>query len=77
MSKEEYDKSEEATPFKLREARKKGQVAKSIEMNHWLVLCALLIGLAGFWHTISSDFTQLLTVLWLTGNNVLFEPDMS
>jgi flagellar biosynthetic protein FlhB len=42
-------KTEEPTQKKLDEARKKGQVAKSQEVNHWfmIVAFALLIGLFG------------------------------
>lgn len=42
---QEQDRTEQATPYKLEEARKRGQVAKSIEVNAWLVLaaCALVV----------------------------------
>ncbi|AJQ92726.1 flagellar biosynthesis protein FlhB [Gynuella sunshinyii] len=40
MAEQEFDKSEQPTPFKLQEARKKGQVAKSLELNSWLLLLA-------------------------------------
>ena len=40
MAEQEFDKSEQPTPFKLQEARKKGQVAKSMEVNSWLLLFA-------------------------------------
>lgn len=35
---QEQDRSEPATPFKLREARQRGQVAKSMELAAWLTL---------------------------------------
>ncbi|MDH5228507.1 MAG: EscU/YscU/HrcU family type III secretion system export apparatus switch protein [Gammaproteobacteria bacterium] len=35
---QEQDKSENATPFKLKEARKRGQVSKSLEVNSFLIL---------------------------------------
>jgi len=35
---QDQDKSEQATPFKLREARKRGQVSKSLDMNSFLML---------------------------------------
>jgi flagellar biosynthesis protein FlhB len=42
---QEHDRSEPATPFKLREARQRGQVAKSLELTSWLTLCvAVAIG---------------------------------
>jgi flagellar biosynthesis protein FlhB len=39
---QDQDKTEEATPFKLQEARKRGQVAKSQEVNSFIVLTAAL-----------------------------------
>lgn len=42
MAEEEQDKTEEATPYKLREAKKKGQVAKSLEFNSMMVTLTLL-----------------------------------
>jgi flagellar biosynthetic protein FlhB len=42
MSDEGQDKSQAATPHKLREAQKRGQVAKSVEANYAAVLAALV-----------------------------------
>lgn len=42
MSDDGQDKSQDATPHKLREAQKRGQVAKSIETNYAAVLAALV-----------------------------------
>lgn len=39
---QEQDKSEKATPFKLKDARKKGQVAKSMELNSLLMFSVVL-----------------------------------
>ena len=39
---QEQNRTEKATPFKLREARKRGQVAKSLEINSFAMLCAAL-----------------------------------
>lgn len=39
---QEQDRTEKATPFKLREARKRGQVAKSLEINSLLLLTVAL-----------------------------------
>ena len=41
MADESDDKSQAATPHKLREARKRGQVAKSIEVNYAAILATL------------------------------------
>lgn len=39
---DEQDRSEPATPFKLQEARRRGQVAKSMEINSLLILSGAL-----------------------------------
>jgi flagellar biosynthesis protein FlhB len=43
MAEEDQDKSLPATPFKLQEARKRGQVAKSLELNSWLILSSAFL----------------------------------
>jgi flagellar biosynthetic protein FlhB len=42
MAEQEQNRPEPATPFKLAEARKQGQVAKSIDFNAFVTVCALL-----------------------------------
>jgi hypothetical protein len=39
---QEQNRTEQATPFKLREARRRGQVAKSLEINSFAMLCVAL-----------------------------------
>lgn len=39
---QEHDKSEKATPFKLKEARKRGQVTKSMEINSVFIIGVML-----------------------------------
>ena len=41
----DHDKTEKATPKRKNEARKKGQVAKSTDLNGSVVLAAGLVGL--------------------------------
>jgi len=48
MTEKEQNRTEQATPFKLEEARKQGQVAKSLDANT-LVMIWGLIGLAMIW----------------------------
>lgn len=43
MAEQDSDRSEEATPYKLEEARKKGSVAKSMDFNILFVLAALVV----------------------------------
>lgn len=44
MAEQDQNRSEEATPFKREEARKKGSVAKSLDINSFGVLTMALIG---------------------------------
>ncbi len=66
------DKSEEATPYKLEEARKKGQVGRSQEFvsiaSLIAMLAALLIVLPGLAQTLAND-----TRLWLQNTNQLVQ----
>jgi flagellar biosynthesis protein FlhB len=61
----EQDKSEEASPYKLEQARKKGQVAKSMEINSLVTLTIftlLMLGLFGWIsQSISEHFKRLLS----------------
>jgi flagellar biosynthetic protein FlhB len=44
----EQDRTEQATPFKLREARNRGQVAKSMELTAWFILLTAVAFVAIF-----------------------------
>lgn len=48
MAEKEQNRTEQATPFKLEEARKQGQVAKSLDLNSMVMIWGLL-GLAMIW----------------------------
>lgn len=43
---EEQDKSEQASPFKLREARKRGMVPRSLDLNSFVLLLTFAIALS-------------------------------
>lgn len=63
MAEQELDRNEQATPFKLEQARKKGSVAKSPDAIYVAVLAGFLLFLYSFgWQAIN----RLLTVLQLT-----------
>jgi flagellar biosynthetic protein FlhB len=47
MAEQEQNRSEPATPFKLADAKKQGQVAKSLDFNSFAIICALLLALIG------------------------------
>ena len=42
MAEQDQDKSEQATPFKLEEARRRGQVFKSLDLNSFFMISAAL-----------------------------------
>ena len=58
------EKTEEATPKKLEEARKKGQVARSTEINSVVALLAVFIGLKVFGPYINQE-AKLFMRTWL------------
>lgn len=63
------EKTEEATPHRKQEARKKGQVAKSTDLNAALVLLVsmmLLFGLRNYFLSSTSGFANLLLGYWLS-----------
>lgn len=43
MAEQEQDKTEQPTPFKLEEAKRRGQVAKSMDFNSFFMIAGLLI----------------------------------
>jgi flagellar biosynthesis protein FlhB len=45
MAEQEQNRSEPATPFKLADAKKQGQVARSLDFNSFAVVCALLLSI--------------------------------
>lgn len=46
MQEQEQNRTEQATPFKLEEAKKRGQVAKSMDFNTLVIVTAFLIALS-------------------------------
>lgn len=56
---EDQNKTEKPTPFKLKEAKNKGQVSKSQELNAMVTLLAFLLLAYVFWQQTMADF-QLL-----------------
>jgi flagellar biosynthetic protein FlhB len=41
MAEQEQNRTEQATPFKLEEAKRRGQVAKSLDLNTALIVCGM------------------------------------
>lgn len=48
MAEQEHDRSEPATPFKLEEAKKKGTVAKSLDVTSFVVVSVISIAVMAF-----------------------------
>lgn len=57
---DDTQKTEDATPKKIEEARKKGQVALSREVNNWVMLLAGTIVVAAFAGPVFSNLTFLM-----------------
>ncbi|MBP7721209.1 MAG: flagellar biosynthesis protein FlhB [Alphaproteobacteria bacterium] len=57
---DDTQKTEEPTPKKLEEARKKGQVALSREVNNWVMLLAATILIVSFTGPVFKDITLLM-----------------
>lgn len=58
-SEQEQDRTEPATPYKLREARKRGQVPKSLEINSLLILSAALLVVSFLGEKFAVGFLEL------------------
>jgi flagellar biosynthetic protein FlhB len=61
---QEQNRSEPATPFKLQEARKKGQIARSMDFGSfvmvWAFLLAALVAGAGIWHGLAETSAGII-----------------
>lgn len=68
MSNDQQDKSEQATPFKLDEARRKGQVARSPELLSFMMVLTFLV-------VFSASVYQLASVLRLHAHWWLSQAD--
>jgi flagellar biosynthetic protein FlhB len=73
MAEEEKDKSEPATPFKLEEARRHGQVARSVDFVSVSVLAALVAAVYAWSLTLVEDGARLGAGLLGRSHQVVFE----
>ncbi|VUD61795.1 Flagellar biosynthetic protein FlhB [Thalassocella blandensis] len=64
---EDLDKSEDATPYKLQEARKKGQVGKSTELPSFFSLLAMISVIVGSISYMASKIS--ISVSWWLSNS--------
>jgi len=67
---DQSQKTEEPTPRKLEEARKKGQVANSQEVKHWFVLLGVLIVVLAFAPMAASDMSRGLAAFLTTVHTI-------
>ena len=56
---EQHEKTEEPTPKKLEDARQKGQVPVSKEVNHWFMLLAAMIGVTMIAPSMATDLGKI------------------
>jgi flagellar biosynthesis protein FlhB len=75
MAEQEQNRSEQATPFKLEEARKQGQVAKSLDFNTLIMIWGLL-GLAMIWGASAwTELGEIATSLFARAADLPITPD--
>lgn len=73
MAEQEQHRPEPATPYKLAEARKQGQVAKSLDFNTFVTVCALLAVLVVRGSAVCSHLADLSVALFQTSGSVRLE----
>lgn len=69
---EQHEKTEEPTPKKLEEARKKGQVPVSREVNHWFMLLAATIGVTVLAPGLASDLGKVFRFFLESAHDIPF-----
>lgn len=70
MTQQDFDKTEQATPHKLREGRKKGQVAKSVDLAHIIVLVSFFLAMLALWPTMSRSGRALVEAIVRGGMDI-------
>lgn len=73
MAEQEKDKTEQATPFKLQEAKRRGQVAKSLDFNSFFVIAALLGILYGWGEGLIRNALRLAQQTFVLAPSVVFD----
>ncbi|HDP69290.1 MAG TPA: flagellar biosynthesis protein FlhB [Actinobacteria bacterium] len=68
-------KTEKATPKKRQEARKKGQVAKSPELNSGVIILAVFLGLKAFGPSMLSNIKYLFEKSFTSLNTTILTPE--
>ncbi len=73
MAEQEQNRSEPATPFKLAEAKKNGQVAKSLDFNSFVVVGAALMVLLTSGEELAARVCRLCAQLFQSAGRVRME----
>jgi flagellar biosynthetic protein FlhB len=74
MAEEDQDRTEPATPFKREEARRRGQVAKSLDTNSLFLLAAALISLTIWGKRFISDGADSFRRMLSSSRDLSLEP---
>jgi len=69
------EKTEKATPYKLKKAKEQGQVSKSSELNTCVFLLVLLIVIAALWPSTLVQIKQLIIHLFNMNNRFAYSID--
>jgi flagellar biosynthesis protein FlhB len=75
VAEQEQDKSEDATPFKLDEAKKRGQVAKSLEVNSWFVISSFLTVLYIYGNNMILELAHVSRTTFSHAGQINYSPD--
>ncbi len=73
---DQQEKSEQATPYKLEQARKKGNVPKSMDLLSFVVISAFLAGFIALSGDIASEIFRL-TQWWLGHTDILVQNNLA
>lgn len=74
MAEQDQDRTEEATPFKLKEAKNRGQVAKSLEVNSWFVIASFLLVLYLWGNGMVRQLAQISRSIFSHSADLSFAP---
>jgi flagellar biosynthesis protein FlhB len=76
MAEQEQDRTEQATPFKLKEAKKRGQVPKSLEVNSWFVMASLLMALYIWGDSMIRQLGHMNRAIFSYSGKLSYSPDV-
>jgi len=75
MAEQDQDRTEQATPFKLKEAKKRGQVPKSLEINSWFVLASFLLVLYISGNSMINELAHISSTVFAQAGSLNYTPD--